>query len=132
VFFRRPSRARALSSSAERSAIAPAAVRNAFTLKTGASSRSSQKAISVSASRASITSLCTRRTQNGRGAALDARDANRVPPLGGVLCRCQTPAVCFVVAEAFDSYEVFVDSKKLTSCRVSLAAAIHFAGFDTL
>jgi hypothetical protein len=30
------------------------------------------------------------------------------------------------------SYEVFVDSKKLTSWRVSFAVAIHFAGFDTL
>src|SRR5450830_1269115 len=36
------------------------------------------------------------------------------------------------VAFAFDSYEVFVDSKKLTSCSVSFAAAIHLAGFDTL
>jgi hypothetical protein len=31
-----------------------------------------------------------------------------------------------------DSYEVFVDSKKFTSCSVSLAVAIHFAGFVTL
>ena len=38
----------------------------------------------------------------------------------------------FVVADAFDSYDVFVDSKKFTSWRVSLAAAIHLAGFDTL
>ena len=36
------------------------------------------------------------------------------------------------VADAFDSYEVFVDSKKLTNCRVSFAAAIHFAGLETL
>jgi hypothetical protein len=36
------------------------------------------------------------------------------------------------VALAFDSYDVFVDSKKFTSWRVSLAAAIHFAGFATL
>ncbi|MCU1598758.1 MAG: hypothetical protein JWQ47_2497, partial [Glaciihabitans sp.] len=36
------------------------------------------------------------------------------------------------VADAFDSYDVFVDSKKFTSWRVSFAAAIHFAGFDTL
>jgi hypothetical protein len=35
-------------------------------------------------------------------------------------------------AEAFDSYEVLVDSKKLTSCSVSFAAAIHFAGLVTL
>jgi hypothetical protein len=35
-------------------------------------------------------------------------------------------------AFAFDSYDVFVDSKKLTSCSVSFAVAIHFAGFDTL
>ena len=33
---------------------------------------------------------------------------------------------------ALTSYEVFVDSKKLTSWRVSFAVAIHFAGFDTL
>ena len=36
------------------------------------------------------------------------------------------------VALAFASYEVFVDSKKFTSSSVSLAVAIHFAGFDTL
>jgi len=35
-------------------------------------------------------------------------------------------------AEAFDSYDVFVDSKKFTSCRVSFAVAIHLAGFVTL
>ena len=37
-----------------------------------------------------------------------------------------------VDAFAFDSYDVFVDSKKLTSSSVSFAVAIHFAGFDTL
>jgi hypothetical protein len=41
-------------------------------------------------------------------------------------------AFALLVADAFDSYDVFVDSKKFTSCRVSFAAAIHFAGFETL
>lgn len=39
---------------------------------------------------------------------------------------------CYAEVFALTSYDVFVDSKKLTSCRVSLAVAIHLAGFDTL
>src|SRR3954471_19376793 len=37
-----------------------------------------------------------------------------------------------VEAFALDSYDVFVDSKKFTSSRVSFAVAIHLAGFATL
>src|SRR5690606_18970197 len=45
---------------------------------------------------------------------------------------CLYSAFAAGVAFAFVSYEVFVDSKKLTSSSVSLAVAIHLAGFDTL
>jgi len=41
-------------------------------------------------------------------------------------------AFALVVADALASYEVLVDSKKFTSSRVSLAVAIHLAGFETL
>jgi hypothetical protein len=33
---------------------------------------------------------------------------------------------------ALTSYEVLVDSKKFTNCKVSFAVAIHLAGFETL
>jgi len=50
------------------------------------------------------------------------------------VCRGHGPHARNGYAEVFalTSYDVFVDSKKLTSCRVSFAVAIHFAGFDTL
>lgn len=55
---------------------------------------------------------------------VDPRDAQRIGELQCYLAP--------TIAEALDSYEVLVDSKKLTSCSVSLAAAIHLAGLETL
>jgi hypothetical protein len=64
-----------------------------------------------------------RRHRGARAEQVDPRDFDARPP------QCYFDAT---VADALDSYDVLVDSKKFTSCRVSFAVAIHLAGLVTL